>query len=110
MSWEPPKGWVLTRHDGYYINAQGFRLTDGMRADHQAPMPDGQLDVAWFDEDQPFYEDKNMKPGPGFGFEGWSPNVTLLPIQDGFVPPQYHLVHEDDPTLGAVEPATNTAA
>jgi hypothetical protein len=107
--WAPPKGWVLTRHEGYYINHQGVRLADGMRAEHLTQMPDGSIDVAWFDEDQPFYEDKNMKPGPGYGEEGFSPNVTLLPIKDGYVPPQYHLVHEKDPLHGTIEPANNVA-
>lgn len=78
--WKAPEGFVLTRHEAYQINSKGFRAAEG-----DALMPDGQLHVAHFDEDEPFTANN-------------SPNVQLLPIKDGWVPPVYMLHAEDDPT------------
>lgn len=41
---------------------------------------------------------------------GWNPVILEKPIKDGYVPPQYVLVKDDDPTLGTVEPASATEA
>lgn len=91
LDWKAPRGFVLSRHEGYRINDKGFVLAAG-----DTPMPDGQIDVAWPNEDAPFYEDENHKPGPGLGMKGWTPDVELRPIKDGYVPPVYRLHHEDE--------------
>lgn len=101
-NWKPPKGHTLTRHEGYFVNRLGIRQ-DSMPAED--PMPDGQILVAQFNEDQPFYPDKRTKPGPGFGFEGYSPDATEVPIQGSWVPPVYTLTADDDDTP-VTEPAT----
>lgn len=101
--WKVPKGYTLTRTEGYVVRADGYKANAG-----EEPMPDGQIDVAWYDEDEPFYADENNKPGPGHGMKGYSPNVELRPIRDGFVPPHYHMVREDDDTP-VTEPATHLA-
>jgi hypothetical protein len=123
--WKPPKGATLVRHDPYRINEQGMRLDGANRPEHWSPMPDRQIDVAWFDEDEPFVwhvhqgeshphelgqpSDEAIKAAAaGKPLEGWRPNVTMRPIMDGYVPPQYTLAFDDDPTP-KIEPATARA-
>lgn len=85
--WEAPQGFVLTRHEGYYINQQGFQASEGRPF---TAMPDGQIGVAWFDESAPFIEAENGE------YRGYSPNVQVLPIVDGWVPPAYTLHSEEE--------------
>lgn len=76
--WKAPKGFVLGKHEGYTINTKGFRAAEG-----DEPMQDGRLGVAWFNDDEPFDETN-------------SPNVQILPISDGWVPPVYTLHSTDE--------------
>lgn len=85
--WKAPEGYVLTEHDGYHLNEKGFRAAE----DDSSRLADGKIGVAWFSEDEPFTDDN-------------SPNAQVLPIVDGWVPPVFTLVHEDDESAGAVEP------
>lgn len=115
-AWTPPKGYVLTVVPGHYLNAKGLEASGSVR-DH-GPIPDGAIEVSHFFEDEPFIWAENDGKGPNASVEarkaalageplaGWSPNVIMLPIENGWVPPQYHLVHEDDESHGAVEPAS----
>ena len=85
--WKAPKGFKLTRHEGYQINNRGQRISDETREDRRTLMPDGAILVVHFDEAEPFREDTDNE----FGASGWSPNATLKPIKDGQVPPVYEL-------------------
>lgn len=110
-TWEAPDGFVLTVHDGYQLNNKGFKFRPGVDT---ALMPDGQMEVAWFDEAEPFVWTKNTgaahyhpagQPDPdSLGAEGWSPKITMKPIQAGYVPAVYNLTSLDDPSVGTVEP------
>lgn len=79
--WKAPKGFVVTKLPGYHMNAKGFQAAKG-----DPLMFDGQIGVAWFDESEPFVEDG----------EGFSPNVQILPIVDGWVPPVFTLHTEKE--------------
>lgn len=84
--WKAPRGWRLVKHDGYTINHLGMRIDKHTRPDRTRLMPDGQVEVVHFDEDEPFYPDTHAN-----GIEGYSPRASLKPIQDGVVPPVYTL-------------------
>lgn len=76
--WKAPEGFVVTKHPGYQMNTKGFRAAKG-----DDPMPDDGLLVAHFKDSKPFTSDN-------------SPNVELLPIADGWVPPVYTLHTEEE--------------
>jgi len=78
-----PKGFVLTRHEGYWLDQRGFRVD---KPDEHVLMNDGVIGVAWFNEEEPFVAATSPE-----GEEGYSPNVQVLPITDGWVPPVYTL-------------------
>ena len=90
-----PAGFVLTKHDGYHVNARGFRLTPKQAKDarenpdnpnpRQRLMADGAMGVSWFNEDEPYIAAEKD------GVSGYSPNCQVLPIVDGWVPPVYTL-------------------
>lgn len=77
-----PKGFVLTKHEGYHIDHRGFRIPEGVE---RPLMPDGQIGVAWFNDDEPFIAAEKD------GVEGYSPNCQVLPIVDGWAPHVYTL-------------------
>ncbi len=82
-----PSGFVLTKIPGYYCNRDGFAVKKG----DANLMPDGAIGVAWFNETEPFV------PSVGDdGTQGYSPNVQVLPIQDGWVPPVYTLHSKEE--------------
>lgn len=97
-----PDGYKLTVIDGYQVNDQGFRI-DPDTAGRRPVMPDGQIEVMWFDENQPFIWTSNDGMGDhaseeakdaaraGTPLEGWNPNVIRKPIEDGWMPPVYTL-------------------
>lgn len=105
--WKPPKGYTLTRHDGHYIDARGFKVDNPATA---TLMPDGQEDVLHFFEDEPFKLTANDGTGQHASVEarkralagdpimGWNPNAIPLPIEGGWQPPTYTLKHDDDDT------------
>lgn len=111
--WTPPDGFTLTRLPAHYFDARG----KGAARRPAEPMADGQIDVLWWNEDEPFIYSANDGRGPyatdetkaaaaaGNHVMGWNPNVTPKPIQGGYVPPQFKLVWDDDPTP-KIEPAT----
>lgn len=115
-TWTPPAGYVLTKIPGHYLNGRGMNV-DGSDP-RRGLMPDGQIEVAHFVEDEPFVWTENDGKGPNASVEarkaalageplsGWSPNVIMLPIEGGYVPDQYHLVREDDESHGTIEPAS----
>lgn len=102
MSWQAPEGYVLTEHPGYYVNIRGFRVDDVNPTD-RALMPDGTIEVLWWNEDEPFVWKVNDGSGAnasqeakdaaaaGTPLAGYSPNTTTRPIKDGWVPPTYQL-------------------
>lgn len=114
--WQVPEGFTLSVVDGHTVNQRGFLIHGGSTPDRQVPVPDGSVDVFWFDEAEPFVWSLNDGRGPqasqaakdaaraGKPLEGWAPNGEFRPIKDGWVPPQYILRKDDDPTVGAVEP------
>lgn len=79
--WKAPEGFVLSKHEGYFIDDQGFRVPGKEKP--LRPMPDGKVGVAHFDENEPFTVDNN-------------PNCRILPIKDGWVPPVYRLHLESE--------------
>lgn len=86
--WKAPDGFTLTTHEGYHLNAKGFRVDpDNDPGDRYA---DGAIGVAWWNEDEPFTADNSV-------------NVQILPIVDGWVPPAFEL-HADDDDTPTVEP------
>jgi hypothetical protein len=95
-TWKPPRGWTLTKHDSYTIDARGFKIDAGPDQRAWALMPDGQIMVFEFNEDEPFTFNER---GEGVL------NGSLRPIVNGVVPAQYSLLHEDDATE-KVEPAS----
>lgn len=125
-AWKPPDGFTLTQTDPHYLDSNG-RAWDNRPAEL---MPDGQINVFWFgralDADgneidvPPWAYTPNDGRGPNATAEareraaagdpiiGWNPVYLEKPIMGGYVPPQSVLVKDDDPTLGAVEPATTT--
>jgi hypothetical protein len=93
MSFKAPKGYVLIRNEPQTLNDKGFAYAPGDRL-----MPDGQIDVAWFDEEEPFvFNDGSHLPAHparstvDAAAEGWNPKVTLKPIVGGYVPVSYQL-------------------
>lgn len=84
--WKAPDGYVLSKHEGCHLNAKGFLADEGDEL-----MPDGQLMVAWPNDDEPFTAATHPS-----GMVGYSPSVMLKPIKDGYVPPVYmlHLAEE----------------
>lgn len=107
--WKAPAGYVLTRHPGTHVNSRGFGVkSKGAVTEARPLMPDGAIDVLWFDEDEPFVETENDGMGPnasdeakdaaraGKPLKGWNPNVTVKPIKDGWMPPSYTLTKKDD--------------
>lgn len=110
--WQPPEGFTLTVVPGHYIDRKGFAGV----APAAEPMPNGSLEVPHFVTSEPFVWKINDGTGPMASIEakmavlngeplaGWSPNCVHLPIQDGWVPDQYVLTWDDDPTP-VVEPA-----
>jgi hypothetical protein len=101
--WKAPAGHVMHRHEGTYINNRGFGIKDNNPPPNRPLMPDGTIDVLWFDEDEPFVWKANDGMGPnasehakdmaraGTPLEGWHCNVTSKPIKDGWMPPVYTL-------------------
>lgn len=97
-----PDGYKLIAHEGYYVNDQGFRITPDTEG-RRPVMPDGQIEVPHFDENNPFIFTSNDGMGlhaseeakeaarAGEPMEGWNPNVVLKPIKDGWMPPAYTL-------------------
>lgn len=77
--WKAPDGFVLNKHEGYHLNEKGFAAA----SDDEPRMADGRIGVAWFNDDEPFAEDN-------------SPNVNVLPITDGWVPPVYTLHSKEE--------------
>lgn len=77
-----PTGFVLTKIPGYHVDSRGFYA----KKDSPTLMPDGQIGVAWFNEDEPY-----VAAELDDGSTGYSPNVHVLPIADGWVPPTYTL-------------------
>lgn len=106
--WTPPKGYVLTRHEGHNVNTQGFAITAESVGAQREIMPDGQMDVFWYDEAEPFAYSENDGTGPnasqaakdaaaaGKPLGGFNPKGSYKPIQGGFVPPQYQLHIESE--------------
>lgn len=82
-----PKGFVLTRYEGYWLNSEGFRADNPEGVEL---MNDGVLGVAWFNEDEPFVAAEKD------GLIGYSPNIQVLPITDGWVPPVYTLHSKEE--------------
>jgi hypothetical protein len=117
--WEVPEGYTLKRIPGHYIDVRGINMEGSDPRDprprHQR-MPDGAQEVAHFDEDEPFIYEENDGTGQfasqeakdaaaaGTPMAGWNPNVTMLPIVDGYVPDQYVLTFDKDKTK-KVKPA-----
>jgi hypothetical protein len=104
MTWKAPKGYTLEVHEGYFIDGRGFRVSDEQMDDpKRGLMPDGQIEVLWFNEDEPFVWGENDGRGPhaseeaiaaaraGTPLEGWMAQVESRPIQDGWHPPVYIL-------------------
>jgi len=110
MTWKAPKGYTLVTHPGHYLDARGFRVDEAQGVHAKGLMPDGQIQVLWFDDDEPFAETENDGRGPhasdeaiaaaaaGKPIKGWNPKATLKPIQGGWHPPVYQLTRDDDPT------------
>lgn len=113
--WTPPKGYTLTVIPGHLIDSRGMAAAGG--DPRLGLLPDGQLDVAHFNETEPFIYEENDGRGQfasqeardaaaaGKPLAGWNPNVTMLPIEGGWVPDQYVLSANDDPTP-VTEPAS----
>lgn len=114
--WTPPKGFTLTVIPEHTLDERGF---DNSANDPRRPrgvMPDGQIEVFWFDEDEPYVWQENDGTGQfasqeakdaaaaGKPMAGWNANGTLKPIEGGYVPPQYILTDDKDKTP-KVEPA-----
>lgn len=135
--WTPPSGFTLTATDEHWLDSLGRawstppadRMRDGQinvfwfgRAlvagdvaagdDPRAALTE--IDVApWAltpnDGRGPFATEETRQAAlDGKPIMGWNPVVLEKPIKDGYVPPQLVLVKDDDPTLGAVEPASAT--
>lgn len=111
-SWQPPEGYTLTVVPGHYIDRKGF-ASDTPPAE---PMADDTQEVAHFLPERYVWEENDGR-GPfasiaareaalaGTPIAGWNPNVIHLPIKDGWVPDQFILTLDDDPTP-VVEPAS----
>lgn len=115
-AWTPPDGFTLTRHDAHYLDFRG----QGFTTRPVSPMEDGQIEVLWWDEAEPFIYSANDGRGPNATQEtkdaakagnpvmGWNPNVTPKAIQGGYVPPQFSLRWDDDPTPKIAPASTAT--
>jgi hypothetical protein len=103
MTMRAPKGYVLKKqHDGHLMDGRGFRVDEGQEP-RKGLMPDGAIEVFWYDEDEPFVWRANDGMGPnasehakdmaraGTPLEGWAANGELKPIKDGWFPPVYTL-------------------
>lgn len=107
-TWKAPKGYTLEVHPGHQLNGRGYRIEDGDQNPRGGVMPDGQIEVLWFDEDEPFVQSENDGRGPmasaeaiaaaraGKPLSGWNPNTHTEPIKDGWVPPTYILRKDGD--------------
>lgn len=116
--WKPPKGFTLTRIPGHLIDSRGMAAKGS--DPRRGVMLDGTQDVAWFDEAEPFVYEENDGRGPmasqeardaaaaGTPLAGWNPNVVHKPIENGWVPDQYVLTADADPTP-VTEPANVVA-
>lgn len=112
--WKVPSGFTLTRHEGYYVDHRGMERSGSTT---NTTMEDGQIEVPHFVEAEPFVWEANTGRGQyaspeakqralaGDPIWGWNPNCILLPIENGWMPPQYTLRHDDDPTP-VTEPAS----
>jgi hypothetical protein len=115
--WDVPEGYTLKRIPGHYIDSRGYNMEGSDPRRGRQPMPDGMQEVAHFDEDEPFIYEENDGTGQfasqeakdaaaaGKPMGGWNPNVTMKPIEDGYVPDQYVLSFDKDKTK-KVKPAT----
>lgn len=116
--WTPPKGFTLTIIPAHTIDDRGMNR-DG--ADPRRPsrplMLDGSQEVFWFDEAEPYtwtvndgtgqFASQEAKDAAAAGkpMAGWSPHGEHKPIKGGYVPDQYVLTHDADPTP-ITEPAS----
>jgi hypothetical protein len=113
--WKVPKGYTLTRYEGYHVDGRGL-MSEGSDPRHGL-MADGRMEVPHFVESEPFVWEENDGRGAFASIEakkaalegnpiaGWNPNVVLLPIEDSWMPPQFVLTHDEDPTP-KIEPAS----
>lgn len=116
--WKVPKGFTLTRIPGHRIDARGMAAAGS--DPRRGVMPDGAQTVAHFVEDEPFVWKVNDGQGEwasdeakkaalaGKPLAGWHPNVFHIAIEDSWVPDQYTLTLNDDPTP-VTEPANVVA-
>lgn len=121
--WNVPDGFTLVCIPGHYVDDQGFAVTGSGKP--LRTTPDGTRDVPVWDESEPFrWEENDGKDRPfgsltqpsqeareaaaaGTPLAGWNPNVTFQPIKDSWMPPQFVLTWDDDPTP-VTEPASVT--
>lgn len=111
--WTVPDGYTLKRIPAHQID---HRAMAAVGSSTGTLMPDGGMDVPHYVEDEPFIWQENDGKGDNASVEarkaalagtpiaGWNPNVIFLPIEGGWVPDQYTLTHDQDPTP-VVEPA-----
>lgn len=112
--WEVPAGFTLTRIPAHQIDHRAMEAS-GSTTDTLAP--DGSIRVLHFFPEEPYVWKVNDGTGPnasdeakraalaGTPLAGWSPHCVSLPIEGGWVPDQYVLTHDDDPTP-KIEPAS----
>lgn len=116
--WTPPKGFTLTVIPGHVMDARGMAAAGS--DPRRGIMADGATNVLWFNEAEPFVYEENNGRGPmasqeardaaaaGKPLAGWNANAIEKPIEGGWVPPQYVLTKDDDPTP-VTEPASAVA-
>lgn len=105
-------GYKITKvHDGHLMDGRGFAVTKEQEANpRKGLMPDGAIEVFWFDEEEPFVWAVNdgMRPHAseyakemaraGTPLEGPLPNGELRPIKDGWYPPIYAIHQKEAPS------------
>lgn len=116
--WSVPDGFTLTRIDGHYVDDKGFAVTGSGKP--LRTTQDGTREVPEWNEKEPFVWQENDGKGAnasdearaaaeaGTPLAGWNPNVRFRPIKDSWMPPQFTLTWDDDPTP-VTEPASITA-